>query len=87
MMRILVPLGEVPIGEKVTKRNGEKRHRVCDQVRIFRAGDRDKEVVRPHPGHLFLESQGDFNELHATTLVLWDNDYDHNGMPNEEEYR
>lgn len=57
-MKLLIEIGKVPIGAKVTKRTGEKIYEVRDKIPIYS----DKEVVkltkelRTAPGARFLIS-------------------------------
>lgn len=42
-MKLLIEIGKVPIGSKITKRTGDKIYEVCDKISIYS----DEAVVKP----------------------------------------
>ena len=76
MMRVLEKLGKCSAGDIVTKRNGEKRYVVVEQVRIF-GPDHPKHGPTMYKwlNHTLVQSlephqYGDFNALPNNTDVL-----------------
>lgn len=71
VVRLLVPLGDVPLESRVTKRSGEKIYCVRNHIRVFTSG-KDTQVIESDVGCRFLVSDnGDVNAMGCTTPVLW----------------
>ena len=70
-MRILLCARQIPLGESVTKRSGEKRYILKDSIRIF-TKDGKCQTIEATEGAVFLTCEGDANAIDGSTLLLWD---------------
>ena len=69
--RILLPAGEIPDGEVVTKRTGEKEYILKHKVEIF--GLPGPMVFESNDDVVFLSDMelGKFNAVSRDTLLMW----------------
>lgn len=68
-VHLLLPLSEVPSGQNVSKRTGEKQYTVQDAITIYGGM---KQVIKADEGCRFLVSGSSINACLSTTLVLWE---------------
>lgn len=72
-MKIILPIGDVPEGETVTKATGAKKYIVRKSISVYRQGE--TQVIESGEGVMFLmpvEPSGNINTLPAHKEVAWD---------------
>jgi hypothetical protein len=68
--KLIIEIGKIPFGSKVTKKNGEKVYRVGDRFTIY--GPTKKDVMIAPDGFLLLiDPNGNGNIVENTLEVVW----------------
>ena len=71
-LKLLIKASDVPKGECVTKRGGEKRYTIRGEVNIYQMPPTPKQVIKAEEGTVFLVSaDGEINVISGDTEVLW----------------
>jgi hypothetical protein len=77
MMKLLIPIKDVPEGERVTKKTGEKLYTVRDRIRIFSDDVNVRKEIKADDGVRFLvNDNGDVNAVDAKSEYIWYVDVD-----------
>jgi hypothetical protein len=77
MLRVLIKASELPDGQVVTKRTGEKRYTLRHAIRVHGSGDIPSQQINADKGARFLvSSNGDVNAISDATEVLTELDFD-----------
>jgi hypothetical protein len=77
MLRVLIKASELPDGQVVTKRNGEKRYTLRHAIHVHGSGDIPSQQINADKGARFLvSSNGDVNAISNAMEVLAELDFD-----------
>lgn len=74
MLRVLIPASELPDGQVVTKRTGEKPYTLQSVIRVHGAGDMQK-LTADKGARFLVDCIGDVNAISDTTEVLTELDF------------
>ncbi len=71
MMKMILPLKEIPKGVKVTKIKGEKIYKVVEEITVYNE-DHSKLVIPAEKGSVFLvDKNGNINAISSDIEVVW----------------
>ena len=71
-LSVVIPLGEVPDGETVTKLTGSKPYIVSRSVKLYsEVQGVSNKVIEPDPSCVFMIGDSSINIASATKKVLW----------------
>ncbi len=76
-MKILLPIKEIPVLSKVTKRTGDKVYEVRDKIPIYGECDKPLNEIAASPGTRLLVANGPHNSFAIVAVpdtleVMWD---------------
>jgi hypothetical protein len=76
MLRVLIRASELPDGQVVTKRTGEKRYTLRHAIHVHGSGDIPSQQINADKGARFLvSSDGSVNAIADATEVLAELDF------------
>jgi hypothetical protein len=76
MLRVLIKASELPDGQVVTKRNGEKLYTLRHAIHVHGSGDIPSQQINASKGARFLvSSDGSVNAISDATEVLTELDF------------
>jgi hypothetical protein len=73
-LKVLIALGQVPEGARITKRTGEKVYVVHDAIVVYAEDSQKRELARHNHSFRFLfpeDGGGAINEMWRDKLVIW----------------
>lgn len=71
-IKVILPVGEIPLGSNVTKVNGSKLYVLRDRLRLFSLNPQDAKELVASPGTVLLVSEtGDANAVPVATEHVW----------------
>lgn len=71
--KLILPIGDIPDGSTITKRNGEKTYRVTRELTIY-GEDGEKQSIPCGPGAVWIVSENNpsvFNAIGDHIEVVW----------------
>ena len=78
-MKMLMPAENIPLGQTVTKKNGEKPYTIRDCVKIYGDADpnRQRELKADDGTRFLISESGDINVINGDVELVWIvDDYD-----------